>query len=103
MGVFEYGLLVLLALAIAVSIQVVGIILVVAMLVTPAATAQLLTARFDRLLALAVALSVLESVIGLYLSYYGNLSSGATIVLVQTFVFVAVLIGTPSTRRLRPN
>ena len=49
-GVFEYGLLVLLALAIAVSIQVVGIILVVAMLVTPAATAQLLTGRFDHLL-----------------------------------------------------
>jgi len=102
-GVFEYGLLVLLALAIAVSIQVVGIILVVAMLVTPAATAQLLTARFDRLLVLAVALSVLESVIGLYLSYYGNLSSGATIVLIQTFVFIAVLIGTPSARRLRPT
>jgi manganese/iron transport system permease protein len=83
----EYGLLVLVSLAIAVSIQVVGIILVVAMLVTPAATAQLLTDRFRRLLLLAVLLSVSESILGLYLSYYGNWPSGATIVLLQTLVF----------------
>jgi len=101
-GALEYGLLALVALAIAVSIQVVGIILVVAMLVTPAATAQLLTGRFDRLLPLAVGLSVVESVVGLYLSYYGNWASGATIVLVQTFVFVAVLVASPRSRgRLR--
>jgi ABC-type Mn2+/Zn2+ transport system permease subunit len=94
-GVFEYGLLVLVALAIAVSIQVVGIILVVAMLVTPAATAQLMTGRFERLLALAVGLSVAESIFGLYLSYYGNWASGATIVLVQTAVFGLVLALSP--------
>jgi manganese/iron transport system permease protein len=94
-GVLEYGLLVLVALAIAVSIQVVGIILVVAMLVTPAATAQLMTSRFERLLALAVGLSVAESILGLYLSYYGNWASGATIVLVQTAVFGLVLVLSP--------
>jgi manganese/iron transport system permease protein len=94
-GLLEYGLLVLVALAIAVSIQVVGIILVVAMLVTPAATAQLLTDRFGRLLALSVALSVLEAVVGLYLSFYGNWASGATIVLVQTAVFGMALIISP--------
>ena len=94
-GLLEYGLLVLVALAIAVSIQVVGIILVVAMLVTPAATAQLLTDRFGRLLALSVALSVLEAVVGLYLSFYGNWASGATIVLVQTAVFGIALIISP--------
>ncbi len=91
-GLLEYGLLVLIALAIAVSIQVVGIILVVAMLVTPAATAQLLTSRFSRLLALAVGLSIVESVAGLYLSFYGNWASGATIVLVETAVFGLVLL-----------
>ena len=64
MGLLEYGLLALVALAIAVSIQVVGIILVVAMLVTPAATAQLLTDRFGRMLLVAVGLSVVESVVG---------------------------------------
>ena len=94
-GLLEYGLLVLVALAIAVSIQVVGIILVVAMLVTPAATAQLVTDRFGRMLALAVGLSVVESVLGLYLSFYGNWASGATIVLVETAIFGLALVFSP--------
>jgi len=94
-GLLEYGLLALVALAIAMSIQVVGIILVVAMLVTPAATAQLLTDRFGRLLVLAVGLSVVESAIGLYLSFYGNWASGATIVLVETAVFGLALALSP--------
>jgi ABC-type Mn2+/Zn2+ transport system permease subunit len=94
-GLLEYGLLVLVALAIAVSIQVVGIILVVAMLVTPAATAQLLTRRFSHLLMLAVVLSVIASVVGLYLSFYGNWASGATIVLVETALFVVALLVSP--------
>src|SRR5919198_96012 len=94
-GLLEYGLLVLVALAIAVSIQVVGIILVVAMLVTPAATAQLLTRRFDRLLVVAVTLSVVESVLGLYLSFYGNWASGATIVLVETAIFGLAFVLSP--------
>src|SRR5919197_6571251 len=94
-GLLEYGLLVLIALAIAVSIQVVGIILVVAMLVTPAATAQLLTNRFGRMLILAVGASVLEAIIGLYASFYGNWASGATIVLVETMVFGLALLLSP--------
>jgi manganese/iron transport system permease protein len=94
-GLLEYGLLVLVALAIAVSIQVVGIILVVAMLVTPAATAQLLTRRFASLLTLAVLLSVAESVVGLFLSFYGNWASGATIVLVETAVFALAMVMSP--------
>jgi manganese/iron transport system permease protein len=98
-GLFDYGLLVLVALSIAVSIQVVGIILVVAMLVTPAATAQLLTNNFSRLLALAVGLSIAESVVGLYLSYYGNWASGATIVLVETAVFGLALLVSPRSVR----
>ncbi len=95
----EYALLVVVALTIAVSIQVVGIILVVAMLVTPVATAQLLTTRFARLLALAVALSVVESLVGLYVSYYGNFASGASIVLVETGVFLVVLLARWATVR----
>ena len=99
-GLLEYGLLALVALAIAVSIQVVGIILVVAMLVTPAATAQLLTNRFGRLLVVAVVLSITESVVGLYLSFYGNWASGATIVLVETAVFGLALALAPHRRVL---
>jgi manganese/iron transport system permease protein len=98
-GLLEYGLLVLVALAIAVSIQVVGIILVVAMLVTPAATAQLVTRRFSRLLLVAVGLSVIESVVGLYLSFYGNWASGATIVLVETLVFGVCLLLRPVSQK----
>src|ERR671937_658670 len=99
-GLLEHGLLLLVALAIAVSIQVVGIILVVAMLVTPAATAQLLTRRFGRLLLLAVGLSIAESGVGLYLSFYGNWASGATIVLVETAVFGLALALAPHRRVL---
>ena len=91
----EYLFMVLVALAIVISLQAVGIILVVAMLVTPPATAQLLTARFGRLLAVAVAIGVGSSVLGLYLSFWLDVASGASIVLVQSGAFVAALIAGP--------
>ena len=78
---------------IVVSLQAVGIILVVAMLVTPAATAQLLTRSFGRLLAVAVTIGVIAPIVGLYTSYWVNAASGATIVLVETAFFVVVLLG----------
>jgi ABC-type Mn2+/Zn2+ transport system permease subunit len=79
---------------IVISLQAVGIILVVAMLVTPPAAAQLLTVRFGRLVGLAVAISVTSSVLGLYLSFWLDVASGATIVLTQTAVFlVALFVG----------
>jgi manganese/iron transport system permease protein len=86
--------LVLVALTIVVSLQAVGIILVVAMLVTPAATAQLLTVRFGRLMLLAATIGVVSAIVGLYGSYWLDVASGATIVLVQTALFIgAVLLG----------
>ena len=88
----EYLFLGLVALTIVISLQAVGIILVVAMLVTPAATAQLLTVRFVRLVATAAAIGALTAVAGLYLSYWFDVASGATIVLVQTLVFGVVLL-----------
>jgi manganese/iron transport system permease protein len=87
----EYLFLALVALTIVVSLQAVGIILVVAMLVTPAATAQMLTVRFTRLMALAAGVGVLSAVIGLYLSFWLDVASGATIVLVQTALFLLAL------------
>lgn len=87
----EYLFLALVAVTIVVSLQAVGIILVVAMLVTPAATAQMLTVRFTRLMATAAGVGVLSAVTGLYLSYWLNVASGATIVLVQTGLFVVTL------------
>jgi manganese/iron transport system permease protein len=91
----EYLLLALLGVTIVVSIQAVGIILVVAMLVTPAATAQLLVIRFDRLVAVAVAIAVVSTVLGLYLSFYLNVASGASIVLIETLAFGAALVFSP--------
>jgi manganese/iron transport system permease protein len=91
----EYVFLALVALTIVVSLQAVGIILVVAMLVTPAATAQLLTVRFTRLMALAALVGITSAVLGLYLSYWLDVASGATIVLVQTGLFLLALVVGP--------
>jgi ABC-type Mn2+/Zn2+ transport system permease subunit len=89
-------LLTLVALTIVISIQAVGIVLVVALLVTPSATAYLLTDRFFRMMVLGVLLSNLAVVSGLYLSFYLNVASGAAIVLVSTCLFFLTL----SLRRL---
>lgn len=90
-GRLEYLFLALVALTIVVSLQAVGIILVVAMLVTPAAAAQLLTVRFTRVMLLAGVIGIASAVAGLYLSYWLDVASGATIVLVQTATFLVVL------------
>jgi manganese/iron transport system permease protein len=87
----DYLFLALIAVAIVVSLQAVGIILVVAMLVTPAATAQLLTRSFGRLLAIAVLIGVAAPIAGLYISFWANTASGATIVLVETGVFLLAI------------
>lgn len=89
----EYVLLVMLALTITVSLQSLGIILVAALLVTPAAAAYQLTSRFVPMMALAAAFGACVGVGGLYASYYLQASSGATIVLLATLVFfVAIAI-----------
>ncbi|MGO1052795.1 metal ABC transporter permease [Crossiella sp. CA198] len=88
------ALLALLALTSVVALQVVGVILVVAMLIIPGATAYLLTNRFQRMLIIAPVLSALAAVTGLYLSYYLDTASGGMIVLVQGAVFtLAYLFG----------
>lgn len=92
-GRLEYLFLALIALTIVVSLQAVGIILVVAMLITPAATGQLLASSFGRLVAIAVAIGVVSPAVGLYASYWLDAAAGATIVLVQTLVFATVLLG----------
>jgi ABC-type Mn2+/Zn2+ transport system permease subunit len=96
-GALDYLFLGLIAVTIVVSLQAVGIILVVAMLVTPPATAQLLTVRFSRLVLTATALGALTAVGGLYLSFWLDAPSGATIVLLQTAVFLVVLMLNPRT------
>jgi manganese/iron transport system permease protein len=87
----QYLLLGLLGVTVVVAMRAIGIVLVVAMLVTPAATASLLTRRFHRIMLLGSALSAVSSLLGLYLSYYADAPSGAAIVLVSTAMFLAVL------------
>jgi ABC-type Mn2+/Zn2+ transport system permease subunit len=93
----EYLLLAMLGVTIVVSIQAVGIILVVAMLCTPAATAQLLVIRFDRLVLVAVGIAVVSTIVGLYVSFYANVASGAAIVLIETTLFATALLFSPRT------
>ena len=92
-GALDYLFLALIALTIVVSLQAVGIILVVAMLVTPAAVGQLVASSFARLVAVAIAVGVLAPIAGLYLSYWLDAATGATIVLVETAIFIVVLLG----------
>ena len=91
----NYLLLGLLSLAIVASLQAVGIILVVAMLVTPGSIAHLWTDRFDRMLLVAVAAAVSSTVTGIFISYHIDGSTGACIVLVQALLFVASLLFAP--------
>lgn len=87
-----YGLLVLLALTIVNAMQVVGVILVVAMLISPGITAFLLTKRFDSMLLIAILTSVLSSLGGTLLSYHINADIGPCIIILQAVFFAAALV-----------
>lgn len=87
-----YGLLALLSLAIVASLKAVGIILVVAMLVAPGATAYLLTSRFDRMLAIAAIVAIGSSVAGTLISFHLDAATGPAIVLLQAAVFAGALV-----------
>lgn len=85
-------LLVLIAVTVVVSLKTVGVALMLAMLVTPAATAYLLVKRFSWMMAVGAGLGALSGVLGLYLSYWTGIASGAAIVLVATGLFLLVLL-----------
>jgi manganese transport system permease protein len=95
MSFYHYLLLILLALTVVVSVQTVGIVLVVAMLITPGAIAHLLTDRFDRMLVIAAGVSVSACIIGAYSSYYFDVSTGGAMVLVLGAAFAVTFIAAP--------
>jgi len=95
-GPLHYLLLLLIAVTIVVSLQTVGVALMVAMLVTPAAAAFLLTRRLPTMMLMAATIGALSAVIGLYLSFYANIASGAAIVLVCTGFFILAFLFAPS-------
>jgi len=90
-------LLLLVAVTVVVSLQTVGLGLMLAMLVTPASTAYLLTRRLPRMMLVGALSGIGSGIAGLYLSFYMGISSGAAVVLVAIGLFVLVLIGHPRT------
>jgi ABC-type Mn2+/Zn2+ transport system permease subunit len=94
-------MLILLALTIVVSLQTVGVGLAAAMLITPAATAYLLTRRLSTMMAISATIGAFSSVAGLYLSFYVNVASGAAVVLVATAAFLVAFLVAPGRGVLR--
>jgi manganese/iron transport system permease protein len=93
--VLHYGLLILLSLTIVASLKAVGIILVIAMLIGPGATAYLLTDSFERMLTIAVGVAVTSAALGTIVSFHIDGATGACIVLVQMVFFVAAFLFAP--------
>ena len=90
-GIIDYILLGLLSIVIVVTLQAVGIILVVGMLITPAAAASLITNRFWKLVIVGIIFGVISAIGGLYASYYLDLPSGPSIALISTIIFCGSL------------
>ncbi len=91
----RYLLLILIAVTIVVALQTVGVALMVAMLVTPAASASLLTRRLSTMMFIAAMIGALSGVLGLYLSFYKNVASGPAIVLIATAIFLVIFLFAP--------
>ena len=91
----RYLLLILIAVTIVISLQTVGVALMLAMLVTPAAAAQLLTRRLHMMMIVAALIGAFANMTGLYLSYYVNIASGPAMVLVATALFGLVFLFAP--------
>ncbi len=91
----RYLLLVLIALTIVIALQVVGIALMLAMLVTPAAAAALLTRRLPTMMFVAALIGAASGIVGVYASFYLNIASGPAVVLVSTLIFVLVFLFAP--------
>ena len=89
-------MLVLIALTIVVSMQTVGVGLVAAMLVTPGATAYLLTRRLPTMMLISALIGAFSSIAGLYVSFYVNVASGAAVVLIATIIFMLVFLFAPA-------
>ena len=92
---FQYGLLALVALTTVIAIQTIGVILVVALLITPAATAQLLVRSLPAIMLLGATIGAASSLIGLYVAWHADLSASASIVLTATALFVVAFAIAP--------
>ena len=92
----DMGLMMLIGLTIVASLKAVGVILVLSLLITPAATAYLLVTRLHQMMLVGVGVGVISSISGMYLSYFYNLPSGPAIVLVASGLFILAFLFSPS-------
>lgn len=90
-----YTLLSVLALTIVAALQTAGIILVISMLVTPGSIGYLLSDRFDHMLGISILSSVLSCILGTYMSYHLDVSTGGSIVVILTLLFVVTMVFAP--------
>jgi len=95
-NLLNFGLMVLIALTIVASLTAVGVILVLALLITPGATAYLLVKRLNQMMILGAVIGIVASISGMYISYFFNLPSGPAIVLVASGFFTLALLFSPS-------
>ena len=95
-NILNFGLMLLIALTIVASMKAVGVILVLALLITPGATAYLLVKRLHKMMILGAVIGIISSISGMYLSYFYNLPSGPAIVLVASGFFILALLFSPS-------
>ncbi|RMF27300.1 MAG: metal ABC transporter permease, partial [Cyanobacteria bacterium J083] len=95
-NLLDLGLMMLIGLTIVASLKAVGVVLVLSLLITPAATAYLLVYRLHLVMILGVVIGVISSVTGMYLSYFYNLPSGPAIVLVASAIFGIVFLLSPT-------
>ena len=95
-NLLNFGLMVLIALTIVASLTAVGVILVLALLIKPGATAYLLVKRLNQMMILGAAIGIVASISGMYISYFFNLPSGPAIVLVTSSFFTLALLFSPS-------
>jgi manganese/iron transport system permease protein len=101
--VLHYGLLVILSLSVVAALKAVGIVLAIALVIAPGAVAFLFTKRFDAMLLIAVAVSVVASLLGVYLSFFLDSDVAATIVLLLAASFGIAFFVAPYTRRSAPR
>lgn len=95
-GVLDFSLMILIGMTIVASLKAVGVILVLSLLITPAATAYLLVTRLHQMMFLGVIFGILSSISGMYISYFYNLPSGPAIVLVATGLFILAFLFSPT-------
>ncbi|MEL6927142.1 MAG: metal ABC transporter permease [Cyanobacteria bacterium J06600_6] len=95
-GLLDLGLMILIGLTIVASLKTVGVVLVLSLLITPAASAYLLVNRLHLVMLLGIIIGITSSITGMYLSYYYNLPSGPAIVLVASAIFTLALLFSPS-------